>query len=63
MPSLSVPERIRISEIFFAILHINILIDNKMGFFIFIKNKKDNYELSEIEKWKMLLNTDLEWMN
>ena len=23
-----------------------------MGFFIFIKNKKDNYELSEIEKCK-----------
>ena len=27
--------------IFFAILHTKILIDNRKGFFIFIKNKKD----------------------
>ena len=38
---LSVPEGLRISKIFFAILHTKILIDNRKGFFIFIKNKKD----------------------
>ena len=37
---LSVPEGLRISEIFFAILHTKI-IDKRKGFFIFIKNKKD----------------------
>ena len=36
---LGVPERLRISEIFFVILHTKILIDK--SFFIFIRNKKD----------------------
>ena len=41
---LSVPQGLRISKIFFAILYIyygKVLIDNRKGFFIFIKNKKD----------------------
>ena len=38
---LSIPEGLRISGIFFAILHTKILIDYRKGFFIFIKNRKD----------------------
>ena len=36
---LSVPERLRIPEIFFAILHTKILIDNKMFFYFYQKQK------------------------
>ena len=35
------PEGPRISEIFFAILHTAISIDNRKGFLIFIENKMD----------------------
>ena len=37
---LIVPEGLRFSEVFFAILDTKMLIDNRKGFFIFIKNKK-----------------------
>ena len=37
---LSVPERLRIPEIFFAILHTKILIDNREGFLSLSKTKK-----------------------
>ena len=44
---LSVPEGIRISEIFFAIFHTKILIDNRKGFFIIMKNKRDKKKQSK----------------
>ena len=37
---LSVPERLRISEIFFAILHTKILIDDWKGFFYLYEKQK-----------------------
>ena len=37
---LSVPEGLRISKIFFAILHTKILIDNRKGFFYLYQKQK-----------------------
>ena len=37
----SVPTGLRISKIFFTVWHTKILIDNRKGFFIFIKNKNN----------------------
>ena len=45
---ISLPEGLRISKIFFAILHTKILIDNREGFFLSLsktkKIKKINYQ-------------------
>ena len=38
---LSVPEGLRISKIFFAILHTKILIDNRKGFFLSLSKTKN----------------------
>ena len=37
---LGVPEGLRISEIFFAILHTKIIVDNRKGFFLSLSKTK-----------------------